>query len=1624
VPDSTFESFVNAHGGSPQSLVGETITLYLTDDDLYFDVNFTSYSGGGPGGGFAYTRRQMMPWYSLSNISGSLAPAASIMIDVSFEGSDLAAELHYGNILINSNDPDTPLETVTAELDVLTPGIINILESEIIDTLNTGSSSTFDLTIENTGLADLLWNANNPITFTKADNADFTLEENQDRITDDVWITRGSTQGLFNIAQEASYDRNSRTAPAGTEWALGTTASPGPYGRFYDLRNQISGRFNNLPGTPLSLHLVEEDIYFDLTFSSWTVGNNGGGFSYIRTSAFPYWLDGPVTGTVGGGSSTTYTYTLDATSLNEGTYTYDLEIRSSDVTQPLVVIPITLRVLGTPEITTDAAHDYGDVFNGVAKTYALPIENTGSSTLTVSNIAADSSQFVPVLTTVTLEPGENTTIPIAFTPSYLGFIRDTLRITSNDTANPLIKVVLEGTGIDLPEISLSAYSFNDTLLQDSVSTDTIVMTNTGATDLIWSLSTNSAIAFDETGFLFYFEKGANVNIDLIENRDSITPNVSLTRDGGGGLVDYNGNSIEWAMGSTYEALSMGRPYTSDWRNAMNNQAQSLPGKTISLYIVDEEVYVDINILSWGNRDAGTVYSYTRTAPMPQWLASEGLPSGNNGTLAAGATENIVITHNASGILQNNVYSGAIVIATNVPSQPDVSIATSMTVMGINSELSLDTTNFSATLIADGLTTRDFVISNNGTSNLFYQLSEPEDANASIEKVVFYKSNYADWLMEENQDRITDLVWLTRADNRGIFNIVQESVYDNSNNTSPLGTEWAHGYTMEVSPDDYGTWYKLHNQNTPSIVGKPMSLHLIEEDIYFDLMFTGWQSNSEGGGFSYIRSTPSMPVNWLSASQNQGVVFPGTSKTISLAFDASEMIAGTYNAEIILSSNDTENREVVLTSELEVLGNPEILLPTAAIDFGDGFIGYATDMEFTIENNGNDVLNISDISFSDAAFSVGESNISVPAFDAITLMVSFTPTLEQAYSGTMTITSDDPVNPSLSVTLTGTGVVPPSLSVNVTELSATLFTGEFSSQQFVVTNSGSSVLNWQLRPNLEEITFTKQDYADWNLEENQDRISEDIWLTRQNSEGLYNIAQESSYDRGGAWISPLGTQWAYGTTDEVSGSDYTTWRNAIRNVADIRMNELPGYTFSMRLTDADTYYDVTFHSWTSNGNGGGFSYTRKYISGFVNVNKSWLLLSHQSGSLGAGESDTVTVTFNPNTDISAGSFFFEMAVASNDPNGPVVIPVSLSIDDIVAAEPIADTLVQEGFTGYTKDVSGIFESGSNNPLSYMAESSNEMVASATIAGTTLTITETGTGTSEITIFATSDFGETGSQSFNLRVNAAPVTTPLPDMRYPDGFGTDEIDISNVFTDSDGDVLMISVSNSFDTIITTALNSAMLSITEVGSGVSDVTLNADDGFGGLATTNFEIRVNTPPVVVSPISNISVDENFTTNTIDLSGVFFDSDMDPLTYSATSADQDVVLSFIEDANLVIVEAGTGTSNITVSASDEISSTLATNSFDFTVNPGTGVNEAKSGSLSIYPNPSSGLIKLSTNETYKGEAVVKVFDFKGGQVYTEEFNVFNDDIQLDLTFLNDGVYLIQLSLADAVHYKKLVIEQ
>jgi hypothetical protein len=61
-----------------------------------------------------------------------------------------------------------------------------------------------------------------------------------------------------------------------------------------------------------------------------------------------------------------------------------------------------------------------------------------------------------------------------------------------------------------------------------------------------------------------------------------------------------------------------------------------------------------------------------------------------------------------------------------------------------------------------------------------------------------------------------------------------------------------------------------------------------------------------------------------------------------------------------------------------------------------------------------------------------------------------------------------------------------------------------------------------------MTFAKTNYANWTQQANQDRITTNVWLTRKNNQGLFNIATESFYTNS----SPTNTEWAYGTTADL------------------------------------------------------------------------------------------------------------------------------------------------------------------------------------------------------------------------------------------------------------------------------------------------------------------------------------------------------------------------------------------------------------------------------------------------------------------------------------------------------------
>jgi PEP-CTERM motif len=126
----------------------------------------------------------------------------------------------------------------------------------------------------------VVWNGPT-IAYTQP-GSDPTQPANQDRLTSDVWLTRGSSQGLFNAATESFYTHF--FSPENTEWAYGELAN-------YSSLNYQSWEAWNGAKPPLMvghdavLHLIPDDIYLSIEFTAW--GQGAGGFSYIRSTPSP-----------------------------------------------------------------------------------------------------------------------------------------------------------------------------------------------------------------------------------------------------------------------------------------------------------------------------------------------------------------------------------------------------------------------------------------------------------------------------------------------------------------------------------------------------------------------------------------------------------------------------------------------------------------------------------------------------------------------------------------------------------------------------------------------------------------------------------------------------------------------------------------------------------------------------------------------------------------------------------------------------------------------------------------------------------------------------------------------------------------------------------------------------------------------------------------------------------------------------------------------------------------------------------------------------------------------------------------------------------------------------------------
>jgi len=128
---------------------------------------------------------------------------------------------------------------------------------------------------------------------------------------------------------------------------------------------------------------------------------------------------------------------------------------------------------------------------------------------------------------------------------------------------------------------------------------------------------------------------------------------------------------------------------------------------------------------------------------------------------------------------------------------------------------------------------------------------------------FAKNPFGNPALPQNQDRISPTVWITRASSKGIFNAALETSY--AHDVSPKNTEWATGDAVNHAALTFAPWEVWNLMDPPSFVGVNACMHIIDADIYLDIVFTDWGGSTSGGSFSYLRAlppvVPTRPTSW-------------------------------------------------------------------------------------------------------------------------------------------------------------------------------------------------------------------------------------------------------------------------------------------------------------------------------------------------------------------------------------------------------------------------------------------------------------------------------------------------------------------------------------------------------------------------------------------------------------------------------------------------------------------------------------------------------------------------------------------------------------------------------------------
>ncbi len=474
------------------------------------------------------------------------------------------------------------------------------------------------------------------------------------------------------------------------------------------------------------------------------------------------------------------------------------------------------------------------------------------------------------------------------------------------------------------------------------------------------------------------------------------------------------------------------------------------------------------------------------------------------------------------------------------------------------------------------------------------------------------------------------------------------------------------------------------------------------------------------------------------------------------------------------------------------------------------------------------------------------------------------------------------------------------------------------------------------------------------------------------------------------------------TDDQNGGTY-------EEAFAISINDIPASVTSVLLSDnsvdENAVSGTTVGTLSTTGEDLSGSYTYMLVAGTGDADNS---------SFDISGSDLITMeTFDFETKSS-----YSIRVQSDDGIGNIgAFQLTISIND-----------VSEAPTDISLDVSSIIENNSINDVigsfSTTDVDAGESYTYTLVAGTgdtdnaSFDISTDDLLTSEVFDFETkssysirvqTDDGNGGlfEKSFTITIidenESILLVNPLGDLVLDEGFATQNVDASNVFSDQDGDALTYSVSSSNTSIVTVSNSGANLTITEAGGfGSSTITVTADDGSGVTTSDDFVVTVNEVFSTETDITAFSLAEQTGPATIDASNHTVNIEV-ALGTAVTALNPTIEVSpgatyipiggqnFANGSVVYTVTAEDGSTTqdwiVTVTVEpDPLSSETDITAFSFTEQTGAATIDATNHSVSIEVANGTDVSSLTPSITVSAGATVSptgAQDFTNAVTYT-----------------------------------------